>query len=246
MSFSDVKKFLKRYSPEIGLGGTIVSLILTNFLTAKATVKSVRMVDAAEAEKGEPLTKKEVVKTCWKNYIPTAIGVAGGSATAIGTYAEQNKRIMSIAKSANANAIYADKIISCQDDKIKELTNGEVDTKKVIAESNEKDISNNHVDPTEFDYCIDLTFGQKPVLCSRYDIEQEALRINNRIVKGEEFIAVSDYMYATNQKVPGYCEYIGFTSECFFNPHFELTSYNGVPMWGFTYETVNMYGDYYT
>ena len=65
----------------IGMGLTGVAI----FFTAKGTIKSVKQVEKAEADLGRKLTKREIVKVTWKNYIPAAgAAVASGVAYFLG------------------------------------------------------------------------------------------------------------------------------------------------------------------
>ena len=65
--------FLKKHSSTIltvvGAGGVIA----TSVLSVKATPKAMLLLEDAKQEKGEDLTKLEVVKVAWKPYIPAAI-----------------------------------------------------------------------------------------------------------------------------------------------------------------------------
>ena len=69
-------------------GATILSVaaaagvVLTAVETAKATTKAQSLIDM---NKAEPMTKKEVVKDCWKYYIPAAVVGAGTIACIIGS-----------------------------------------------------------------------------------------------------------------------------------------------------------------
>lgn len=67
------KLFLKRNSSTIltcvGGAGTIATAVLA----VKATPKAMKLLDHAKEEKGEDLTKVEIVKVAWKPYIPAVI-----------------------------------------------------------------------------------------------------------------------------------------------------------------------------
>ena len=67
------KLFLKRNSSTIltcvGGAGTIATAVLA----VKATPKAMKLLDHAKEEKGEDLTKFEMVKVAWKPYIPAVI-----------------------------------------------------------------------------------------------------------------------------------------------------------------------------
>lgn len=72
---------LKKYSPVILTGLSMVGVIASTALGIQATPKALKLINEAEAVKGSKLTKKEVVKVAWKPYIPTAISCI----TTIGT-----------------------------------------------------------------------------------------------------------------------------------------------------------------
>lgn len=86
MNFTPIKIFLKsggqwiaKHSPTIltvvGSGGVVTSTVLA----VKATPRAMKRIEAKKKELGkDKLTVKETIKTCWKEYIPTA-GVAVGT-----------------------------------------------------------------------------------------------------------------------------------------------------------------------
>ena len=67
------KSFLKRNASTIltSIGG--IGVIVTAIATAKATPKAMKLLDEAKEEKGEELTKLEVVYTAGPAYIPAAV-----------------------------------------------------------------------------------------------------------------------------------------------------------------------------
>ena len=67
---------LKKYSPTILTGVSIIGVITTTILGIKATPKALKLINEAKNEKGDKLTNKEIVKVAWKPYIPTAISCA--------------------------------------------------------------------------------------------------------------------------------------------------------------------------
>lgn len=85
------KKFLNRNGSTIltCLGG--VGLIATTVMTAKATPKALQMLKEAKQEKGEELTKFEIVKAAGPAYIPAAIAGVSTLACIFGANA-LNKR----------------------------------------------------------------------------------------------------------------------------------------------------------
>lgn len=69
-------------------GATILSIaaaagvVLTAVETAKATTKAQSLIDM---NKAEPMTKKEIVKDCWKFYVPAAVIGVGTIACILGS-----------------------------------------------------------------------------------------------------------------------------------------------------------------
>lgn len=85
------KKFLNRNGSTIltCLGG--VGLIATSVMTAKATPKAMQLLEEAREEKGDDLTKLEVVKAAGPSYIPAVLTGAATLACIFGANA-LNKR----------------------------------------------------------------------------------------------------------------------------------------------------------
>lgn len=79
-SLRSLGKAAKRNAPVISLVIAGVSFVGATISAIKATSVSVRQVEKATEEKGEELTAKEIIKTCGKNYIPTALATATGIA----------------------------------------------------------------------------------------------------------------------------------------------------------------------
>lgn len=69
------KRSAKKNSPVILTAVGITGMVTSTVLAVKATPLALDLIREAEFEKGEELTKKEVIKATWKPYIP-AIGTA--------------------------------------------------------------------------------------------------------------------------------------------------------------------------
>lgn len=70
------REFATHNSPAILTGVAIAGVATTAVLAVRATKPALIDIQHAESEKTEPLTKTEVVKLCWKHYIPAAgVGV---------------------------------------------------------------------------------------------------------------------------------------------------------------------------
>lgn len=69
------KKSVKKNSPVILTAVGITGMVTSTVLAVKATPLALNLISEAEFEKGEELTKKEVIKATWKPYMP-AVGTA--------------------------------------------------------------------------------------------------------------------------------------------------------------------------
>lgn len=91
--FNSALKLMSKNAPTIlttmaviGVGGTVV-------LTVKCTQKAVKTIEESKREnKVEELTKKEVVKACWKDYIPVYLMAGATAGCIIGANAVNLKR----------------------------------------------------------------------------------------------------------------------------------------------------------
>lgn len=68
-----IAKFITDHAPAILTGFAAAGTITTTALAVKSTPKALDELDRAYLDKGESLTKKEVVLATWKCYIPTAV-----------------------------------------------------------------------------------------------------------------------------------------------------------------------------
>lgn len=90
-------RFLIKNSPAILEGLSIGGYLASVALSVDATVKATKRVDEAEAEKGEKLTVKEVVKEVWPLFIPTVCTTLAATACGYASLHESNRRNASLA-----------------------------------------------------------------------------------------------------------------------------------------------------
>ena len=88
---SQSKRFLNRNGSTIltGIGG--VGVVATSIMAVKATPKALKLLEAAKEEKGEELTKLEIVRTAGPVYIP-AIATCAATLACIFSAQVLNKR----------------------------------------------------------------------------------------------------------------------------------------------------------
>lgn len=68
----NARLFVKRNASTILTGLRSIGVVATTIITVKATPKTLRLIEEAEKEKGEKLTKWETVKIASPSYISTA------------------------------------------------------------------------------------------------------------------------------------------------------------------------------
>ena len=72
--FRSVSKGLGKHGPAILTGIGITGMAVATVLAIKSTPKAVRLIEEKKkADDVEELTKKEIVETLWKCYVPTAV-----------------------------------------------------------------------------------------------------------------------------------------------------------------------------
>lgn len=126
----DVGAVISKRSPEILTGLAIAGGVSTVILAVKATPKAMQLLEEAEQSKRDVitdegridipeeecrLTKKEVIKTAWKPYIPAAITGAISIACVIGSRSVSARRNAALATayqlSEAALSEYKDKVV---------------------------------------------------------------------------------------------------------------------------------------
>lgn len=150
---------LSEHSPEILTGIGITGLLSTTILAVKATPKALRLIDEKKEEMNtDELTNTEVVKTCWKCYIPAAVTASVSVACLIGANSVNSKRNAVLATayklSESAFSEYKEKVIET----IGEKKEGEVRDKIAKGRIEQNPVKNNEV----------IITGKGDVLC--YDI----------------------------------------------------------------------------
>ena len=169
------KRFLKRNSATIltCVGG--VGVVATAVLAVKATPKALQVIEQAKEEKGEGLTKLEIVKTAGPSYIP-AIITGAATLTCIFGANVLNKRQQAAVMSAYA---LLDRSYKEYRNKVGELYGEEVDThiKQKIAEDNykEADVSVASDKKLFYDMFSERYFEstKEDVLAAQYEINKK-------------------------------------------------------------------------
>ena len=146
---SNIKSFTTKHSPEILMGIGIAGMITTTILAVKATPKALALVEDEKLRRyketeDDTLTKIEIVKTCWKCYVPAVVTGAVSTACLIGSRSVSSRRTAALAAayqiSETALSEYREKVIE---------TIGEKKEKTVRDKVAEEKVKQNPVNPSE-------------------------------------------------------------------------------------------------
>lgn len=210
MNKNGISKFAKsvghtisRHSPEILTGLGIAGMVTTTVLAVRATPKALELIDReldkredeSNGEGIDPLTPVEVIKTCWKCYIPATVSGFMSAACIIGASKVNLKRNAALATaytlSETAMKEYHDKVI------------------ETIGEKKEKEIQDaivkDHIDKNPVTNKEVIITGKGGTLCfdttsGRYfESDIESLRkIENDLnfrMRDEMYISLNDFYY---------------------------------------------------
>lgn len=135
-----LKGTVTKRSPEILTGIGIAGMIASVFLAGKATVKAVRIADGLDRIDRNTYdvvspTKKEVVKVCWKLYIPAVLTAAASTTCLIGASSVNLKRNAAITAayklSETALAEYKDAVVETIGEKKEKAVKEKVAKKQI-------------------------------------------------------------------------------------------------------------------
>ena len=95
---NDVGAFVTKQSPKILMGVGIVGMWTTAVLAVKATPKAIQLKNEAEANcEKETFTKADILKACWKCYVPAAVTGIAATACLVGSNSVSTRRTAAIA-----------------------------------------------------------------------------------------------------------------------------------------------------
>ena len=111
-----IGKSTVKHAPEILTGFGIAGMFTATGLAIAATPKALKRVENKKKEDDvDSLTKKEVVKTCWTCYIPTATTLVASTSCLIGAHSVHARRTAALTAayklSESALAEYKEKVI---------------------------------------------------------------------------------------------------------------------------------------
>lgn len=191
----DVRMFTSKHSPEILTGIGVAGMISTTVLAVKATPKALKLIEAKKQEnysEGEKMPPIEVVKTCWKCYVPAAITGLTSIACIAGASSVHVKRNAALATayklSETALIEYRDKVIETVGEKKEEVIrhavkddhvkNKPVTKSEVIVTGQGKTLCYDHLSGRYFESDID-------------EIKKAVIELNFRLLD-EMYVSLND------------------------------------------------------
>lgn len=192
----DVKNTLSKKSPEILIGFGVAGMITTTILAVKATPKAIRLIEEAEEEKEDDLTKTEVIKAAWKPYVPAVVTGIVSISCIIGSNSVNAKRNAALATAYNisqtAFAEYKDKVVETIGEKKEQAIKN-----KIAKEKMEKDpVTKSEVIITEKGntLCYDAATGR--YFKSDIDKIKKAVNELNFKMLNEMYVSLNDFFEA--------------------------------------------------
>ena len=214
---------MSKRSPELLIGFGITGMALAIPFTVIGTIKAQKLVEEEKRRRTDykelstngtmpsrQLTKKELIKTTWKCYIPTAISFISGAICVIGSDSIHNKRNAALATayslSENALRAYQDKVIE---------TVGEKKEKAIRDEIAKDTIEKNPVTNKEV-----IITGKGETLCydvvsGRYfncDIEKirKTENLLNKNLYATMFVSLSEFYYEIGLRATSISDELGW------------------------------------
>ena len=127
-----VSSFVTKQSPKILMGVGIAGMFTSTILAVKATPKAIELKNEAEANcEKETFTKADIIKACWKCYIPAAVTGVAATACLIGSNSVSTRRTAALAAayqlSEAALREYKEKVVETIGEKKEQVVRDKID-----------------------------------------------------------------------------------------------------------------------
>lgn len=193
---TNIKETLIKKSPEILIGLGVTGMISTTVMAVKATPKALQIVKKKEEEENRELSKKEVVQTVWKCYIPTAVTGIISISCIVGASRVNAKRNAALATayslSETAFSDYKEQVIET----IGEKKESEVQDKVAKKKLENKSVVNKEVFITDKgnSLCYDSVSGR--YFYSDVEAIKKAENELNKRMMSEMYLSLNEFYYA--------------------------------------------------
>ena len=175
----------------------------------------------------EELGPKQIVKSCWKCYVPTVILGALSISAFVGSYKISTARLTAMTAmyefTANAYDRYRRNVA-----KVSPKT--DVKATKAARDEQVKEIPESKFEgaPDGKEVCIDLFTGNV-FYSTRNDVLQAVSRIKDRFLSGEMFISLNEFYDEVDANHVEVGDDVGWTPDTYLDVQFDSTLRNGKP-----------------
>ena len=187
-----VEKFVKKNAPQILAGLGIACGLGAVGMTAKGTIKAVRIVDELKKENPEP-TKKEIVKAVYKEYLPAAGLTIAGIGCVVGSVHISARRIATLglayAMSDKSLKEYQEKAKEILGEKKEEELRGKIAQDYIDKNPPEERLIQNAEGGAVL--CLDKLTGQ--YFYSDADTINRVINELNRLLNSDYHVSFNDY-----------------------------------------------------
>lgn len=175
----------------------------------------------------DELGPKQIVKSCWKCYVPTVILGALSISAFIGSYKVSTARLTAMTAmyefTANAYDRYRRKVIEAS-------PKTDVKATKAARDEQVKEIPESKWDglPEGKEVCIDLFTGNV-FYSTREDVLQAVSKIKDRFLGGEMFVSLNEFYDEVDADHVGVGDDVGWSPDTYLDVQFDSILRNGKP-----------------
>ena len=190
-----VRTAMKKHSPEILTGIGIAGMITTAVMAVKATPKALILIEEKKEELDtDTLSGKEIVKTAWPCYIPSAVICSVSIICLIGASSTNRRRNTALATayaiSESTLKEYQEKVVESVGDKKEKSIRESIANDKVVKNPVREVILTEKGGNTT---CYDVLSGR--YFKSDKDTITRAVNELNRRMRDEMYISLNDFYY---------------------------------------------------
>lgn len=205
-----IEKSIQKNAPQILSGLGIAFGVGAVGLSVKATVKAVEIVKEKQQEKGEELTKKEIIEATWKNYIPVASCSIASAACIVASTHISMRRLATMtaayAMSENSFKEYKEKAVELLGEKKEEEIRGKVSKDYIDKHPPYNAIVENAKGGATL--CLDKLGGR--YFYSDADTIRRTVNDLNHMLNMDYHVALNDFYYLMDMKESGIGDTFGW------------------------------------
>lgn len=186
--------FVTKQSPKILMALGVTGMLTSTVLAVKATPKAMQLIEEARSEnEKETFTKADIIKACWKCYVPAAVTGVAATACLIGSNSVSTRRTAALAAayqiSETALSEYKNKVVETIGEKKEKAIRDNIDKDRLDS----KPVSKSEVIITGKGntLCFDSLSGRY----FRSDIDKIKKAVNelNRTMTYDMYVSLNDF-----------------------------------------------------